>query len=275
MKQIKLLFLFLSAAILLVGCGRAKELAYFHDAARDSAQPIGQSYQCVVHKGDLLHIYVSAEDAESVIPFNQETNRAVATSDLMANATSASELSASAVGYLVDNQGDILFPVVGRMHVEGLTLEGVSRLVELNLMMRDLVNQPVVTTRLLNFRVAVLGEVNQPAWVQVEGARLTILEALAMAGDMTIYGLRDKVHVIRDNNGVVTTGTLDLTSQELFDSPYYYLQQNDVVFVEPNDKRKREYRRNDQIMNYIYLGVSISTLTSTTVRTISQIMRYY
>lgn len=284
MRYINRIFVFLASAILLAGCSNNKELAYFHDAPRDKAHTIDQTYEGDVHKGDVLHIYVSSVDAESVIPFNQETNKVTANVQLQESAAvnlsevpegatiDLSGMAASTVGYLVDNEGNIIFPMVGKLHVEGLSLEEVSLLVQRQLTELNHVKDPTVTTRLLNFRVAVLGEVNNPSWVYAEGTRLTLLEALAMVGDMTLYGVRSNVHVIRESNGQVQVGEVDLTSQNLFESPFYYLQQNDVVFVEPNKKRKRVYSRNDQIMNYIYLGVGIGSLTTNTTRLIYQIM---
>lgn len=271
MKEIKYILAFFFAAILMVGCARHRELSYFHDAPRDSASPIENSYQGAVHKGDRLHIYVSAQDAESTIPFNQETNRLMVAAGL----TDAASAPASALGYLVDNQGDIAFPVLGRLHVEGLTLDSLSGLVSSLLHQQHLVLNPEVTVRLLNFRVAVIGEVVRPDWVQVKGNRLTILEALAMAGDMTLYGQRQNVRVIREVNGQTIVGQVDMTSADLFDSPYYYLQQNDVVFVEPNRKKRREYGRNDYIMSYIQMGVSIGALTTSTARAALRLMEVF
>ena len=292
-------------ALFCAACTQPKQLAYFVDAPRDTVQQIDEQPQCRVHKGDRLYIYVGAADAESVVPFNQETNRLLAGVNMKEAAAINSQLSRRALvdgaegvtaqddavavdlnaanavrfasetamptGYAVDDEGYIAFPVIGRLHVEGLTLDSLCGLVRRSLLGH--VKEPVVTARLLNFRVAVLGEVMQPHWLQVSGTRLTLLEALAMAGDMTVYGVRESVKVFREVDGQLTVGEVDMTSKELFDSPYYYLQQNDVVFVEPDKKRRKQYDYNDQLLPYIHLGVSIGSLTTNTGRTIIEIIR--
>ena len=116
--------------------------------------------------------------------------------------------------------------------------------------------------KLMNFKVCVLGDVSRPGQLVVSGERLTIFEALSMVGDLTIYGQRQNVTIIREENGLRTIGEVDLTSQSIFDSPYYYLHQNDVVYVEPNMRRKRAANRDPMIMTYISSAISIVSVLS-------------
>lgn len=287
-------YLLLCLTLLISACVRQHDVAYFADAPRDVAVPIDNVRQSVIQKGDVIYIYVSSQDAESVIPLNQETNRKVEgvsvpavrineedydptviqLDQAMNQAIQINQVSTPKLGYTVDQRGRILFPALGSLKVEGLALDSVNHMLEYLLKERQLVKDPIVTSRLLNFHVTVLGEVAQPGWVRADNSRITLLEALAKTGDMTIFGVRNNVKVIREVDGVLTVGVVDLTSKELFTSPYYFLQQNDVVFVEPNNKKKREYRHNDYLMSYIHLGISIGSLTSQTANTIVTAMRY-
>ena len=121
---------------------------------------------------------------------------------------------------------------------------------------------PVVTVKLMNFKVCVLGDVVRPGQLVVAGERLTIFEALSMVGDLTIYGQRHNVTIIREENGLRTIGEIDLSSQTVFDSPYYYLHQNDVIYVEPNMRKKRNADRDPMIMTYISSAISIVSVLS-------------
>lgn len=144
-----------------------------------------------------------------------------------------------------------------------MTHAELARTIEERLVQEGHVTDPVVTVKLMNFRVCVLGDVARPGQLVVQGERLTIFEALSMVGDLTIYGQRENVTVIREENGQRIIGTLDLTSESVFDSPYYYLHQNDVVYVEPNKRKKANADRDPIIMTYISAGISmLSTLAS-------------
>ena len=148
-----------------------------------------------------------------------------------------------------------------------------SFLIRQQLEQADLVNDPTVTCELMNFRVSVIGEVAKPDQIHVDGNRLTLLEALAIAGDLTIYGQRENVTIVRETNGQYQVGQVDLTSKTLFESPFYYLQQNDVVYVEPNDKKKKEYGHNDYLMQYIGMGVGVANIGLGAIRILIQLER--
>lgn len=241
----------------LAGCGTTEEIAYVHDAARDTASRMSGEFSKGIQANDLLNIYVESETPEATIQFNQETNKIAVTSGMVINpGTSA------VTGYLVDQAGDITFPVLGKLHVLGLTHDQLARLIEGRLQTDGHILDAVVTVKLMNFKVSVLGDVARPGQIVVQGERLTIFEALSMVGDMTIYGQRRNVTVIREENGMRTIGELDLSSKSVFDSPYYYLHQNDVVYVEPNMKKKRQAERDPMLWTYISSGISVLSVLS-------------
>lgn len=244
--------------LLFASCGTPQDLAYFKDAPRNEETEQNGQFSKGIQTNDLLYIYVESRAPEATVRFNQETNKiAVAGSVVMNPGSSAVS------GYLVNNEGDITFPVLGRLHVVGKTHAQLAAEIEQRLVSEGHILDAKVTVKLLNFKVSVLGEVTRPGQIQATGERLTIFEALSMVGDLTIYGQRKNVTVVREENGTRTVGELDLTSKDVFESPYYYLHQNDVVYVEPNVKRKRSAERDPMTLSYISSVVSIvSVLTS-------------
>jgi polysaccharide export outer membrane protein len=264
--------LFISAIALLfvfASCSSHKELAYISDAERDSAQQILTTYAHTIHPGDLLYIYVNSEVMESVVPFNQETHvEALEMSRLnmagehngeqQMSDTYRNRKQRQVPGYLVDEQGFITFPVLGKINVAGLQHDSVESIIQKRLISGEYVIDPVVTVSPMNFRVSVVGEVRTPKELHITGERLTIFEALAMCGDITNYGKRENVVVIRDINGKVTLKEIDLTKKTLFDSEVYYLQQNDIIYVEPNNIRVKEANEDPNIMQDVLSYVELS-----------------
>ena len=258
MKIKKLLF-FAIVALLVSSCHEMEELAYIADATRDSAVAIQGEFSKGIQPNDLLSIYVESAEPSSTIQFNQETNKiAVSSAGTVLNPGSA-----AVGGYLVNKEGDIIFPVLGKIHVAGFTHNELAKNIENRLVADGHIMDPHVTVRLLNFKVCVLGEVSNPGQLQVSGERISILEALSMAGDLTIYGQRENVTVIREENGQRVIGQVDLRSKDLFDSPYYYLHQNDVVYVEPNLRQKQAANRNPYITTYLTATSSVLSIIST------------
>lgn len=239
MRQ-KLVLAALAALLTLASCSTEK-YAYLSDAPRNEEMAITNNYTNLLMPGDLLYIHVDSKTPESVKSFNEETNKANA---------KATEIH----GYLVSEEGDIMFPVLGRIPASGKSIEQLASYIEGRLISGRYVRDPQVTIRLLNFRVTVIGEVAVPKQIHADGTRLTIFEALAMCGDVTLYGLRDCVTVIRNNGDETVVDTVDLTSREILNSPYYYLHQNDIVYVEPNKKRKRQAYRKEDWPQYITTG---------------------
>lgn len=243
--------------VLFASC-RMQELAYMKDAPRDSAVAFEAQFSKGIQANDLLNIYVESETPEATIRFNQETNKIAVSDGTVLNNSAASR---EVPGYLVSADGDIIFPVLGKIRVLGLTHDSLAHMLQRRLVEEGHIKDPVVTVKLMNFKVSVLGEVAKPGQLMVQGERLTILEALSMVGDLTIYGMRNNVTVLREENGQRVLGNVDLTSRELTNSPYYYLHQNDVIIVEPNEKRKRSGDRDNTWMSYVSMAItSVSTV---------------
>jgi polysaccharide export outer membrane protein len=219
-----LLFLFL---VFFTSCVSPKKIIYLQDL--DNSLPTQElNYTSLIKKDDILRITVASENMELVQPFNQ-----------MINTTSQNGLNGAGqqgqlFGYLVDNDGAIVFPILGVMQAAGQTRKELTDHIQTQIREGGFVKDAVVDIRIVNFKVTVLGEVNRPGTFTLDYNRITLLQVIGTAGDLTIYGNRKNVTVLRDVNGIQTTSTVDLTSASFIDSDFYYLQQNDVVVVEPN-----------------------------------------
>lgn len=259
------IFSLVIACLLFSSCNSSKDLAYISDAQRDEAQTIVNNYHATIHPGDVLYIYVESQTPTAVIHLNQETN-------MIASEGQTSNIVPT--GYLVDDKGDIIFPTLNKLHVADITQDSLSHLIRSRLIAENYVKDPTVHIQLMNFRVTVVGEVANPNLLHGDGTRMTILEALALAGDLTIYGRRDNISIIRQDGANQTIGTINLTSKTLFDSPYYYLQSNDIVFVESNGVKKRSATRNPEVPQYIAFATSAASSIVTTWRTLLEINRF-
>ena len=167
------------------------------------------------------------------------------------------------IGYAVDNNGNIDFPVLGTLKVGGKTRWEVSNMIKNRLIDQRLVNDAIVTVQFMNFKISVMGEVTSPGTYSIEGDKITILQALSLARDLTIFGKRDNVKVIREQNNERMIYELDLRSKDLFNSPAYYLKQNDVVYVEPNKVRAGQSTINENNVKSVSLWVSIGSFLTT------------
>jgi polysaccharide export outer membrane protein len=219
----------LVATVLLSSCGSTRNVAYFDDIDTHGIAAV-ETGNIRIRPDDQLTITVSALDAASVAPFNMPLVAQQSISDTRLNQTGMLQT------YRVKSGGEIDFPTLGSVAVAGLTTQELEA--QLKTKLSEYVEQPVVNVRIVNFKVDVVGEVKNPGAKTSTDERMTVMDALAMAGDMTIYGRRDNVLVIRDNGGRKEYGRLDLTSVDAMNSKYFYLQQNDVVYVEPNNSRK-------------------------------------
>ena len=248
-------YLLLCLIAFLASCSAPKEVLYLQDIASIKEENIDKNYEVIIHKDDLLAILVNSKDPELALPFNMP----VVTYQIGAQTTAQQRL----LGYLVDQNGDIDFPILGKIHVEGLTRMQVTELIKQKLMSEDLIKDPIVTVQFLNFKVFVMGEVTRPGTFDISGDRITLLEALSMAGDLTIYGRRDRVAVIREKDGKRRILYHDLRSSDIFQSPCYYLQQNDIVYVEPNKAKTGQSRINSNNSVGVWLS-AVSVLASIT-----------
>lgn len=247
-------YLVMCVAVFFTACTSTKNIIYLQDVVPLKQQEIEQKYEVIIHGDDLLAIMVNSRDPELAMPFNMP----MVTYQL---GTLGSSGQQRVLGYLVDTNGNIDFPILGEIHVEGLTRMQLTELIKNRLIEGDLIKDPIVTVQFLNFKISVMGEVGRPGSFTISGDRITLLEALSMAGDLTIYGRRDRVGVIRENDGKRTILFHDLRSAEIFNSPCYYLQQNDIVYVEPNKAKSGQSNINQN--NSIGVWVSVISLLTT------------
>ena len=222
---------------ILVACQSYKKVPYFQDVdIVNQAEQQEKLYDARIMPKDLLTIVVSCTNPELAIPFNLT----VASNAAMAASTSSYVTTQPILQpYLVDNEGNINFPVLGELKLGGLTKKEAERLIidKLKPYMKEI---PIVTVSMVNYKISVIGEVGRPGTFTISNEKVNLLEALAMAGDMTVYGLRDNVKLIReDANGKQQIVTLNLNNAETILSPYYWLQQNDIVYVTPNKAKAR------------------------------------
>lgn len=246
-------YLVVCMAVFFTACTSTKKIIYLQDVVPLKQQEIEQKYEVIIHGDDLLAIMVNSRDPELALPFNMP----MVSYQLGSNTGGQQRV----LGYLVDTNGNIDFPILGEIHVEGLTRMQLTELIKNKLIEGDLIKDPIVTVQFLNFKISVMGEVGRPGSFTISGDRITLLEALSMAGDLTIYGRRDRVGVIRENNGKRTILFHDLRSADIFNSLCYYLQQNDIVYVEPNKAKSGQSSINQN--NSIGVWVSVISLLTT------------
>ena len=255
----KVLFIFLCTSV--ISCSSNRNLVYFSNLTETVAykSQIVNNAAIQIQPDDLLSITVSSLNPESSILFNN----GVLPASSSANSTEANTASSAVTnrreneGYLVDREGYINFPVLGRIKLAGLTKE--EAIQKMSTEIRKYVKNPIVSIRLMNFRVTVIGEVNNPASFNAPRESINILEALGLAGDMTAFGKRENVLIIREKNGVRTATRLNLNNKAVLESPYFYLQQNDIIYVEPENKTK--VAQNDPRNRFIPIWAAIiSTL---------------
>jgi polysaccharide export outer membrane protein len=209
--------------------------------------------ELIIQPQDMLSIVVSSKEPELALPFNLPIVSFQGLGDAL-----NSGLQQRILGYTVDKKGDIDFPILGTLHVEGLTRNKLKQLIKDDIISKGYINDPVVTVQFMNCRVIVNGEVVRPGTYEIKGDHITLLEALSMAGDLTIYGRRDNVKVVREKNGERMVHEVDLRAANIFNSPVYYLQQNDIIYVTPNRYRSNQTNNAGQVQQ-ISLWVSIAS----------------
>ncbi len=227
--NIKLLFVLM--IFLGTSCAQ-RNLVYFSDLSTGAAHeaPIKNYIQPTIQPDDILSVTVSSLNPESNVLFNNVILPATANNTNVIAATKVSE------GYLVDKSGYINFPVIGKVLLTGLTKEQATD--KLTSEIKAHVKNPIVNVRFLNFKITVIGEVNAPSTFTVETEKINVLEALGLAGDMTSFGKRENVLIIREQQGVRRATRINLNNKEVLNSPFFYLQQNDIVYVEPSNREK-------------------------------------
>ncbi len=251
-KYFKPLFYLLS--LLIISCASKKDILYFQDIENVDINEGGSQNIVRIKPNDQLSIIVSSADRKSAVPFNLPAIADLNSDITLVNAQQRLQT------YLVDNKGNIDFPVLGRLKLSEKTTEEAILFIKEGL--KKYLNEPIVNLRINNFKVSVLGEVRNPGVISVADQRITILEALSNAGDMTVFGKRKDVMVIREDVSGKKYFKVDFTSSEFIKSPYYYLQQNDVVIVSPNKTQVQSsaFGRNTSALVSI-AGVLISVIT--------------
>lgn len=229
MKCSTIPFVLLGVLLCLASCSTSKKVAYFQNIQSVDFNQSKGLYDAKILPKDMLTITVNTKTPEASQPFNLTISNTLNQSGQLSGVGSLQ-------GYLVDNNGDINFPVVGKIHVQGLTKNQCQDLIAQKISpYLSSSENPVVTVKMSSYHVTIIGEVNSPKVVAVTTEKMSILEALAEAGDLTIYGRRDNIILIRESGtGQKEYHIINLNDANIFNSPYYYLQQNDIVYVEPN-----------------------------------------
>lgn len=246
----QLTFKFILGALLLLtlgGCLSSKKVIYFQNALPAAEQ--NKNYTPTIKPDDLLSILVTSLDAEASKPFNPFTN--AVSSNFIGGYVQGAQ---SPPGYLVDANGNIDFPVIGK-----LTLGGLNRIQAIELLnekLKPYLNSPNIQIRISNYKITVLGDVKTPGTFNIPNERITVLEAIGLAGDLNITAKRTDIQVIRDKNGQKSNYTIDLTKSDFFASPAYFLEQNDVVYIKPN-----KVKINSGALNPSNAGVIISAIS--------------
>ena len=236
-------------------CGTPKNVAYFQDLNNNPDTVITlQNRVITVKPTDKIYIGVKSKDPQISQLFNLTGG----------TSSGATNMSQDAYYYTVDSKGDIDFPVVGKIQVAGLTREEIAEKVKKSLVDASLVKDPTITVSLSNLHYSMMGEVAKPGQYAIEEEKVTILDAISKAGDLTIQGKRNDVMVLRQENGHQKIYKINLCSgRDIFNSPAYYLQQNDVVYVTPNDTKKRSSTLNGNTVQSTGFWLSISSLLVT------------
>jgi polysaccharide export outer membrane protein len=268
-KPVKYL-LVVSLICLLGSCAAPSNVAYFQNAEDIRGMSLQKEQPLRLRPKDKINILVSSADPMLVSQFNltaatsnmRSLGSTTAPTTTVGNASGGS--TAQLLAYTVDDQGDINFPVLGKVAVGGLTRQEVAEYIRLRLIERDLVRDPIVTVEYVNLSVNILGEVNHPGRIEITKDYFTIVDAIAQAGDLTISGQRENVMVHREVDGEDHTYMINLCDrQDMLNSPAYYLQQNDVVYVTPNAKKRREANTTGNTFNQPSIWISIASLLTT------------
>lgn len=249
-KSFAILLLILSAA----SCAQVRNIAYFQNHLTDHPEKIDMHAGIVIQPKDMISIVVSSRNPELVPMFNLPIVSYQAGSEIVSSSQQR------LMGYVVDNDGYIDFPVLGKLQVAGMTRWQLSNRIKDRLLEEGLLNDAVVTVEFMNFKISVIGEVNHPGTFNVEGDKITILQGLSLAGDLTIFGKRENVTVIRELDGKRTFYNVNLCSADMFKSPAYYLQQNDVIYVEPSEIKARQSTVDDKGLRTTSILVSSGSL---------------
>ncbi|WP_316749010.1 polysaccharide biosynthesis/export family protein [Pedobacter gandavensis] len=238
-------------SLIIQGCAPQRNLVYFSNLPNSTNEKIQRAPELKIQKNDQLSVTLTSLNTDYNVLFAS------------ANANNSNTPVNGKAGFKVNNAGNIALPMVGEIKVEGLSLEEAQALI-IQALKRQ-IKDPYVDLQLVNFKVTVIGEVNHPASLNVPGEQINLLEALGMAGDMTVFGKRENVLVIREEDGVRNMTRLNLNDKNVYDSPYFNLKQNDIVYVEPDKAKEKQVNPNQNLMPIISTLVSAAAVILTVV----------
>ena len=246
--------------ILLNSCTSKKKLDYLQNIESVALEASMKNAKSTIQPNDQLVIMVTAKDMDVVKPFNQNfsSGQILQYSLPSNNAPTQGQTSASGPTYMVDSQGNIEFPVIGKINTENKTTEELRDILKKEI--SKYVVNPQVSVRNTNYKITVLGEVNRPGTYKIPDAQTTLLEVLGLAGDLTIYGNREDVLVLRNIDGTMTKERIDLTKADFINSPFFYLKQNDVIIVSPNETKQKSARLDPNAGIYISVASIVVTI---------------
>lgn len=257
MKKNLLPFGLLMALLLLASCASRKDFVYVNDLMTNTDYPVTVRHEAVIQCDDRLDITVSSKNPELAMPFNVQSGNIQI--DATGNVTSKGQASVREKGYRVDNEGNIDFPLLGKIHLQGKTLNQAIDEIKGRIEAGNYIKDPLVSIDFLNFRYTVLGAVGSTGTYNVNGDRITLLEAIAKAGDLTDKANLERVCVIREDGNNRRIYTHDIRQKSVFDSPAFYLKQNDIVYVEPKYRKKDS---EDRTFQYTTLSLSLASLVT-------------
>lgn len=262
----------------MLSCSTPKSISYFQDAAYLNGMSVQAEQHFKLRPGDKINIVVNSSNPmlsqQFSLTSSSQGNYTLGASVTPKSTAGKNTTVGQMIAYTVDEQGTINFPVLGKISVGGKTRTQVAEYIQDRLTARELVEDPIVTVEYVNLGINVLGEVNHPGHIDILKDQFTITDALAAAGDLTINGERKNILVTRQEDGVNHIYTIDLTNmQSMLQSEVYYLQQNDLVYVAPNDKRKRESRAVGNTLNTPGFWISLTSLAATVVTLVTSLSK--
>ena len=260
MKKKSFIIIFSFVLFFLSSCTSKKKLDYLQNIESVALEASMKNAKSTIQPNDQLVIMVTAKDMDVVKPFNQNfsSGQILQYSLPSNNAPAQSQTSASGPTYMVDSQGNIEFPVIGKINTENKTTEELRDILKKEI--SKYVLNPQVSVRNTNYKITVLGEVNRPGTYNIPDAQTTLLEVLGLAGDLSIYGNREDILVLRNIDGTMTKERIDLTKADFINSPFFYLKQNDVIIVSPNETKQKTSRLDPNTGIYISVASIVVTI---------------
>lgn len=258
---LKKYFIYGALSLAIFSCTAKQDINYMKDIENIALDNSIKNSRSTLQPGDKLIISVTAKDMDVVAPFNQNYSSSTTVTQYSVPSSNNLPQQVPVAGptYIVDTDGNIMFPQIGAVNTKGENIESLrAKLVN---HISEYVKNPVVDIKLVNFKVSVLGEVARPGTYVIPDGNTTLLGALGLAGDLTVFGVRTNVLVVRNVDGQITQERVDLTSAQFINSPFYYLKQNDMIYVQPNENREKQARVDPNTGIYISVASVVASLT--------------